>query len=653
MKNSVYSLEYIICIIFSLAVFSCADVEKSDIKPNDDIVVESPSTSDSPEETPSEETPEITECILDLSTVKEGETIAINCLLDLEEKTIMLPKNVTLSYDGGDIINGTLNFSNTGLIDGRLLNSSLKIDGDTQLINTEFEFTPSRWAITEGKVNDDVARRNRDILEENMVLIKELGASKFLIENMDAYFNVVEIKSNFRPSQGAISIPADFYLKMSDNTHIRMQPNNFKQPSLLGIFTANNVTIEGGNLYGDRDEHDYSSGGTHEWGHCVNIDGSKNVIIKNITITDAAGDGVNIHDFGHTFDPHYTFSEDVLVTGNKIIRARRNGISITGGKELIIEENELIDSGTSTDKSIGTAPQWAIDIEPVWSNGTKFEIVENVIIRNNTERGSEKGGFINARGHYITYEGNLMESTIAIGETIGSIVRNNTFKNPTKNSKTAILAGMNDPRGHGNERNSDNQVYGNTIIGFDKGIFLQDPEIDLHSNTITNCKSGIQILNSRDSKIRNNTITSNRERSEGIANKVSEYIDNVTITENTIKVVGSPFRFTSVNLEDPQKDFRITIENNDATSTGNNISSFNKIRGFFFKNNLCHNSGIRTVRASSGYISNNTFENGIIIISEGSTDISFTDNIVTGGKCFNENSTDVSNIIKSNNTCDI
>ncbi len=593
-----------------------------------------------------------TPCDFDLSSIKEGDKLTINCALDLEGKEINLPKNVSIVFDKGNIKNGTLNFLEKGKIDGELLNASLIIKGDVKLSKNEFEFTPKKWEITEGKVNDEIARKNRDILEKNMVTIKELGASKFFIDKMDAYFNVVEIKSNFRPSQAAISIPADFHLKMSNDTHIRMQPNNFKQPSLLGIFTANNVTIEGGNLYGDRDEHDYSSGGTHEWGHCVNIDGSKNVTIKNIIITDATGDGINIHDFGHTFDPHYTFSEDVLITGNKIIRARRNGISITGGKELIIEENELIDSGVSTDKSIGTAPQWAIDIEPVWSNGIKFEIVENVIIRNNTERGSEKGGFVNARGHYITYEGNKMESTIAIGETIGSIVRNNTFKNPTKNSKTAILAGMNDPRGHGKERNSDNQVYENTIIGFDKGIFLQDPEIDLHSNIITNCKSGIQILNSRDSKIRNNTITSNRERSEGISNKVSEYIDNVTVIDNTIEVVGSPFRFTSVNLEEAQKDFRITIENNEATSTENNNSSFNKIRGFFFKNNLCHNSGIRTVRASVGNILENTFENGIIIISENCSDLNFTDNTITGGRCFNESSTNVTNITKKNNKCD-
>ncbi len=638
-------MKKIILLIFSiLLITSCSKDTVSEPVIEED-------TSEKPAPAEPEDTA-IKDCDFDLSTIKENETVLIDCNLDLEGKTVNLPKGVTLKFEKGELKNGALSFAGNGKIDGELLNATLSIEGDIKLTKNEFEFIPDRWGITEGIVNDDIARKNRDALEENMVTIKELGASKFLIDNMDAYFNVVEIKSNFRPSQAAISIPADFHLKMSNNTHIRMQPNDFRQPSLLGIFTANNVIVEGGNLYGDRDEHDYSSEGTHEWGHCVNVDGSKNVTIKNITITDATGDGINIHDFGHTFDPHYTFSEDVLITGNTIIRARRNGISITGGKELIIEENELIDSGISTDKSIGTAPQWAIDIEPVWSNGTKFEIVENVIIRNNTERGSEKGGFINARGHYITYEGNNMESTIAMGETIGSIVRNNTFENPTKNSKTAILAGMNDPRGHGKERNSDNQVYENTIIGFDKGIFLQDPGIDLHSNIITNCKSGIQILNSRDSKIRNNTITSNRERSEGIANKVSEYIDNVTIIDNTIEVVGSPFRFTSVNLEEAQKDFRITIENNEATSTGNTNSSFNKIRGFFFKNNLCHNSGIRTVRASVGNILSNTFKDGIIIISAGCSDLNFTNNTVTGGRCFDESSTDVTNIIKANNTCD-
>ena len=88
------------------------------------------------------------------------------------------------------------------------------------------------------------------------------------------------------------------------------------------------------------------------------------------------------------------------------------------------------------------------------------------------------------------------------------------------------------------------------------------------------------------------------------------------------------------------------------TSVNNSNSSFYRIRGFDFKNNLCHNAGIRTVNASLVNVVGNTFENGVIRISSGCADLNFIDNIITGGKCFNDDNTDAVNIVKENNSCD-
>jgi hypothetical protein len=591
-------------------------------------------------------------CDFDLNTIEPNTTILINCMMDLDGATINVPANVSIVYEGGDIINGTLNFSGNGIISGELLNSTLILIGATpQLKDPVFNFDPNRWEIVEGVVNDDVSYNNKLIINDIMQKVKEFGATTIKIDKLDAYFYTRPFEKPWQPQYHAIAVPSNIHLIMTDNTHLRTQPNDFKNTVLLTAFKADNSIIEGGILYGDRDTHDYSdASSSHEWGHLVLVKASKNVTVKGMTLIDAGGDGLLINALGHTYDSNYTPSDNILITNNKIIRARRNGLSITEGRNIIIDGNEFIDSGTSTALSKGTAPQWALDIEPVWSNGIKYEIVEHVIIRNNIERGSEKGGFINARGWYITYENNTMENTIAMGETIGSIVRNNTFENPG-NSVVAILAGMNDKRGYGNERNHSNEVYGNTIIGFDKGIFLQDPGIDLHSNTITNCGSGIQILNTRDSKIRDNTII-NETGGEGISNKVSDYIDNVDIYNNIIKVNGSPFRFSSVNQDDATIGFKIIIRDNETTSLSN--SSFNKIRGFDFKNNLCHNSGIRVVGSSKINVLSNTFENGVIRISGGNSDLNFIENIITGGQCFYEdNSLDYAavNIVKENNTC--
>src|SRR5688572_505946 len=58
-------------------------------------------------------------CDFSLENAEIGETIIIDCIMDLGGKTISLPSDVTLEYDGGDILNGTLNFNN-GKIDGKL-----------------------------------------------------------------------------------------------------------------------------------------------------------------------------------------------------------------------------------------------------------------------------------------------------------------------------------------------------------------------------------------------------------------------------------------------------------------------------------------------------------------------------------------------------
>ncbi|MCF7568641.1 right-handed parallel beta-helix repeat-containing protein [Sabulilitoribacter arenilitoris] len=642
--------------LFMASMMSC-NKEELFVEPEVEVVEEDTEDPDTTTTTPAAVDTTLP-CDFTLSSIEANTTVIINCVMDLGGETINLPENVTIVYEGGDIINGTINFSGGSTFDGNFLNATLTIGGTTPLFKDPiFNFDPKRWGIVEGVVNDEVAYNNKIVINDVMKMAKELGITTIKIDAINAYFQTQPefVLPKQTPQDSAIQVPADMHVIMTDNSHLWVQPNNYKNTVLITLFEADNAILEGGVLHGDRDTHDYSdTSSKHEWGHLVLVKASYNATVKGMTLMDAGGDGININSLGHTYDAHYTPADNILITNNKILRARRLGMSITGGKNIIIEYNEIIDSGVDTEFSNGTAPRWAIDIEPVWANGIKYETVDHVIIRNNIERGSVAGGFINARGSYITYENNDMESTIAIGETTHSIVRNNTFKrNPNSTSlNVAIYAGDDRNYGYGNELNHSNEVYGNTITDFDNGIFLQDPGMDLHHNTMINCKSGIQIIRSRDSKIRENTIISNVFRSEGIGNKTTNYADNIDIYSNTIEVKGSPFRFTGMNLEEENKEYSITIRDNELTSIDNNNSSFNKIRGFDFKNNVSHNSGIRTIYASNANIIGNTFQNGIIRISEGCSDLSFIDNIVTDGRCFQDDNTDAVNIVKENNTCD-
>ena len=607
-----------------------------------------------------------TPCDFNLTNVKEGETITIDCLLDLEEKTFNLPKDVTITFNKGEIKNGTLNFSENGKIDGQLLNSSIVINGEAQLISSEFEFIPSKWGIVEGKTTNEISRKNRDIFETTMQKINDLGATTFKIDKMDAYFNVDESKTDPTqfPSLTAITLPkADFTLKMTDNTHLRMQPNGAIRPTLLATFTANNVTIDGGVLHGDRDEHDYTKiNSTHEWGHLLRITGTKNSVFKNIKFEDATGDAIDVHALGHSFDANYTYCDNVLITNNTMIRSRRNHISITDGRNIIVEKNDFIDASIHTEKSIGVAPGFAIDVEAVRHGNPRgiSEIAEDIIIKNNTESGSRIGAITVHTGDRVTIEENKFESSVSYSTSIGTIIRNNEITATTdlnKNNGTAIVAGRDDLY----DTNYNGRVYGNIIKDYAIGITITNKDIDTYDNEILNCKTGIRIATIKNARIYNNVIKSSKEDSDGIVSHPNlEYMDNVTIGEkskgNSIEVTRTPLKFVNVNEKDGQENLKLIISNNNITSE--NTSNFSNTNGFEFIENTIKKGGVRIINSENGEIINNsitsTTSNGIRL-DTGCKNLTIKDNIIkvtgTNLECIKVNTTDGINIDITNNTC--
>jgi hypothetical protein len=630
--------------VITLSFMSCNNEELfvDDIV---EVVEDTPTDSDNPpvEDTNSGTTDTSTPCDFTLDAVQAGDTVIINCLMDLGGATINLPANVTIIYEGGDIINGTLNFSDNSVISGELLNATLTLGGSTpQLKDTTFNFDPKRWGIVEGIVNDDTAKNNKLIINEIMLKVKDLGATTFKIDRLDAYFFTKptgELDS-WEAQYYAISIPADFNLKMTDNTHLRVQPNNAKRVYLLAIFKADNTIVEGGVLHGDRDTHDYSDGGTHEWGHVVVVKASKNVIIKNTTLMDAGGDGIAVNAFGHAFDSYYTYCENVLITGNKIIRARRNGLAITDGRNIILENNEFIDSGVSTSKSNGIAPMWAIDIEPVSSGGTIYEIVEDITIRNNIEKGSEEGGFIIYTGDRITIESNKLENKIHYRQTSGSIIRNNTIAGVSEKNRED-RTGISSENRNGNK---DNLIYGNTITDFNKGILIGDHNIDVYDNVIKNCGKAIGYESLLNAKIHDNIITS---CGLGIGSEgLNVTLDKVEFYNNIVTDCNKAFNFYTTNWDD--MGYTFVVRNNQFDANDN--SMIKKVKGIDFNNNTL-SWHLRIGEVHNGIFNHNTI-GGQFKIEGGCRDLIISNNTING--CFWDNNTDdytAVNIVKENNTC--
>ncbi|WP_182004770.1 right-handed parallel beta-helix repeat-containing protein [Priestia aryabhattai] len=108
--------------------------------------------------------------------------------------------------------------------------------------------------------------------------------------------------------KGEYLIPPSISITPQNNTYydfngskVYMETNNAQQYAVIKIGSsdstkkAHHITIANGEFVGDRYTHDYSdtSGGNHEWGHCISLKGScKFIRIENCIMRDGTGDGL-------------------------------------------------------------------------------------------------------------------------------------------------------------------------------------------------------------------------------------------------------------------------------------------------------------------------------------------------------------------------
>lgn len=132
---------------------------------------------------------------------------------------------------------------------------------------------------------------------------------------------------------------------------------------VLKIYNAQNVEIINAVITGNR--YSKTKTQTGQWSAGICVLNSKNVKIINSKISDTFGDGIFIgsEDGG--------FSENVVVESGWINKARRNGISVTSAKNVVLK-NILISN------TYGHDPQCGVDIEPSWEK----DVLNNISLKN-------------------------------------------------------------------------------------------------------------------------------------------------------------------------------------------------------------------------------------------------------------------------------
>ncbi len=205
--------------------------------------------------------------------------------------------------------------------------------------------------------------------------------------------------------------------ELDDQATIQMAQNDKWNYCVIDVNGLERVIIRGGAIRGDRDNHIYtprpSDGSTvHDEGHLICIKASKYILVEDMHLSDANGDGILLVGGGTTS------TLDTTIRNNEFDNNRRQGISVVGAIRLLIEDNEIHDTN-------GTPPQFGIDIESLHFTSRDIKIRNNLFYANGTtDTAINYGGghIVNTDGRNVLIEYNTMEQRGIGRGTDGSIV---------------------------------------------------------------------------------------------------------------------------------------------------------------------------------------------------------------------------------------
>jgi len=495
-----------------------------------------------------------TPCVIDFSSAVANDVIIIGCDLDLNSQTITLPEHITLQFDGGSISNGTLVF-NGGLIDGKLLNINLEVEGSVRLIDTDFLFEKEKWNITEGVVSDEVALTNRDNVNIAMELFKSLRGYTFEINDVDFFVDVRAIIFGGHTERESIKIFSDTHVKMGDDCIIRMQPNSDPAGAIFTATRENNIVITGGHLWGDRYTHTYVTGtlrDSHEFGTAIVFRGVHNGLVEGVDAQEFTGDAFYMYSTRSrqadgTPTPGEAYCDNITIRGNHFNKNRRQSISVIDGTNWIIEDNILSNAGDgeqshdSAPTSGGTNPRHNIDLEATRTldaDGMPMygQIVRYGIIRNNTFSGAGVGDIDLYTCRNIEIYGNTFTTAISNIASRDITIYDNTFVSDGTRA-TAIHIKEFIRASTGIDENINHLIYNNTISNYEHGMTIGGTSQKVHNNTMTECNTGIFIGNGASNQFYNNVITSTISTSKGYYSfPTGISLPNTTITGEVINV---------------------------------------------------------------------------------------------------------------------
>ncbi|KXZ22395.1 right-handed parallel beta-helix repeat-containing protein [Bacillus nakamurai] len=284
---------------------------------------------------------------------------------------------------------------------------------------------------------------------------------------------------------GGIYVPSNIELILHPEAVFHVLPNDYQGYSCFYVGQASNVTIRGGQIIGDRYEHDYSkinsTQETHEWGYGIHIHGSKNVLIENVSISDCIGDNIWIAAYGMmNTSGTYTPSRNVTVRKCTLKRGRRNNLATNGCEGFLVDDCDIEEAGGDT---IG--PQLGIDLEGFGEKGIKYDHPYKLTVRNCRFKNNGRGSITAHTSGKVIIDGNYCDNVISYGYSTDVSIKNNKIIN----EGSVKTYGIDSVGVSTTESGNRVQIDGNTVSGFEVGICARGKGVTISNNTLERIKA--------------------------------------------------------------------------------------------------------------------------------------------------------------------
>ncbi|RZT96773.1 parallel beta helix pectate lyase-like protein [Ancylomarina subtilis] len=281
--------------------------------------------------------------------------------------------------------------------------------------------------------------------------------------------------------QRGINLKSNMAFLLDKDAIIEMAPNDKWNYYVIEIKKQSNVVISGGTIIGDRDKHTYTPNKNgsvyHDGGHLIAIiNESENVTVENVELSKATGDGILLQGY----EGEGSFVKNIVIRKNNIFENRRQGVSIVGGVNVLIEENEIHHIN-------GVAPQYGIDVE------SEIYFSEDIKILSNYFHHNKGGDIVNFDARKLLIEDNVLEEGEGNSYVGPGIVYYNNTEQIIRFNKIIHVA-------------TDAVNKDNGIIMYSNGEPKTNHDVtQIYENTCFNC--GFYMYDGADLEIRDNTLT--------------------------------------------------------------------------------------------------------------------------------------------------